>query len=335
MQTQRKAKRKLSNISFQHEGAHVALVSKDQGGPANGHDYALVMKANNFSKEFIEKAQRIKVEMELPEFLKRFYNMWYEDEAKELAKLFGWVDYEEMLDGVESALEGERSVEIVEVSPADYVRTKLQDVEQMTALAEAESLAATLASLTEAQYLTLLQDQEAVEKALKSKESNAVAPVAVAGDTSIAGEVKEEVSTSVTKNKDVNMTKQVEVNVEVVEKAQFESVQKALEEQTVALNKALETIAAFEQEKKAAIEKQRLADVKAAVKDESHAEVLFKAVKDATDEDFVAVVKALAAISIATEQSELFIEKGATVEEQAPVKTNPVEQILKSKYQSK
>ncbi|MGY2200514.1 hypothetical protein [Pseudomonas gingeri] len=31
-----KAKRRLTNITFEHEGAHIALVGKHQGGPANG-----------------------------------------------------------------------------------------------------------------------------------------------------------------------------------------------------------------------------------------------------------------------------------------------------------
>ena len=34
--TQPKAKRRLTNITFEHQGAHVALVSSAQGGPANG-----------------------------------------------------------------------------------------------------------------------------------------------------------------------------------------------------------------------------------------------------------------------------------------------------------
>lgn len=31
------AKRRLTNITFEHQGAHVALVGKHQGGAANGH----------------------------------------------------------------------------------------------------------------------------------------------------------------------------------------------------------------------------------------------------------------------------------------------------------
>ena len=33
------AKRRLTDINFNKEGAHVALVSKQHGGPANGHNY--------------------------------------------------------------------------------------------------------------------------------------------------------------------------------------------------------------------------------------------------------------------------------------------------------
>ena len=79
-----KAKRKLSNITFDHEGAHLALVSKQQKGPANGAGYALIMKAANRSPEFIEKVQQITVTMELPDFLSKFFCLW-EEEADVLA----------------------------------------------------------------------------------------------------------------------------------------------------------------------------------------------------------------------------------------------------------
>ena len=38
MTTKQKAKRALKDITFEHDGAHIALVSKEQGGPAHGHD---------------------------------------------------------------------------------------------------------------------------------------------------------------------------------------------------------------------------------------------------------------------------------------------------------
>ena len=72
--TNKKAKRVLKNIEFESsETSHIALVHKDQGGPASGADYRLVMKSNNFSPEFIQKMQSVQVTMPLPEFLQKFF----------------------------------------------------------------------------------------------------------------------------------------------------------------------------------------------------------------------------------------------------------------------
>ena len=65
-----KAKRRLSDISFSHEGAHLALCSKSQGA-ANNWNKALIMKGHNFSPEFIQKMQQIQVTYELPDFLRK------------------------------------------------------------------------------------------------------------------------------------------------------------------------------------------------------------------------------------------------------------------------
>lgn len=42
-----KAKRRLKDIDFSREDSHIALVHKDQGGPASGANYKLVLKALN------------------------------------------------------------------------------------------------------------------------------------------------------------------------------------------------------------------------------------------------------------------------------------------------
>ena len=52
-----KTKRKLSEIDFSREDAHIALVSKEQGGPANGADYALILKAANTPEEVQETVE--------------------------------------------------------------------------------------------------------------------------------------------------------------------------------------------------------------------------------------------------------------------------------------
>jgi len=359
-----KAKRRLKDISFEHEGAHVALVSKDQGGGANGHNYALCLKAHKFSEEFVEKASTIKIELDIVEYLQRFFNM-YEVDAEVLARALGYTTKRQekfALEQQDQTLEDQEQLidpeypdyESEEKDWEDYIQSRIASLEIMKNVYEADSIPEVLSKLDETQYLTFLQDQQKLEKAFKKidraektkqvakakTKSQSIAPEATVGDTpqdnASVGTKKVGVETSVTKNKEVNMTQEVktieqEVTVELVEKSALDSLQKALDDQKVALAKAMETIQQFEEEKKQGILKQRLADVKAAVENEAYAEVIFKAVKDSADEDFVAVVKALADIGLAAKQSEIFKEVGAVTEEQPVVIESPIAKALKAR----
>ena len=132
------------------------------------------------------------------------------------------------------------------------------------------------------------------------------------------------------------MTQEVqEIEQEVISKSQFEAIEKAFAEQKEELLKAQELIKQFQAEKQAAIEKARKDQVVQAVKDEAKAEILFKAVKDAQEEDFQAVVKALSELAIAVEKSNLFEEQGASGSEEEQPKEDPVAALLKSKYGKK
>lgn len=399
----RKAKRKLSDISFQHEGAHVALVSKEQGGPANLHDYALVLKANNFSEEFVEKMQQVRVTMELPDFLRKFFGM-YGDEVEILARMMG---YEKPESDDEEELQ----------SYEDYIQSKMEAFEILKSAHESDNLTAILSELDEEQYLAMLKDQEQLEKAFEllekaykpkvgdmvewnssggkatgkiervisegtlavpdtefsvkgtkenpaaliriyrdgeatetmvghkastlkkvakvSKESKLSAS-AEADDTSPASEVnEEEVSASINKE---NLEKSTmdENQKEMVEKATLDLLQKSFDEQKVALEKALETLAVYEAEKKAAIEKARKDQLVAAVKDEAKAETLFKAVKDVADEEFQAVVKTLTEMQESVEKSALFQEQGSSAQEETEViQESAVAKLLKAKQAKK
>lgn len=73
-------KRRLTNIDFSKEGAHVALVDK----AANGHD-VLIMKA--VEDEEINKAE-VQITLDVINFLTTFFNMW-SWEAATLAEIFG------------------------------------------------------------------------------------------------------------------------------------------------------------------------------------------------------------------------------------------------------
>ena len=305
MTTQQKAKRKLTNFDFSEEGSHLALVHKDQGGGANGYKTLVTKATAKYSPEFIQKAQRIKVEMELPEFLMRFYDMWWEEDAKELAKLFGWVDYSEMIDGLEETLEGETKVEVLETTPTDYVRGKLQNADRVAELSNTQDLASALAALTEVQYLMLLEDQQEVEKALRGGQKPKV-------------ESKKKTPTPVNKKADKAVHKKENDmsgdNTAMIEKAQYDAIQKALDEQKEQLEKATKALAEFEAKEKEAIAKARKADILAAVEAEDAAEKLFKAVGELAPEAFNDVVEVLKGLNVKVEKSLLFTEQGSKAE---------------------
>ena len=407
MATQRKAKRKLSDISFEKEGAHVALTSKQQGGPANTHDYALVLKANKFSEEFVQKMQQVRVTMELPDFLRKFFGM-YGDDVEILARMMGYEkpDMEEYSEPMESY--------------EDYIQSKMEAFEILKSAHEADSLADVLSALDETEYLAMLNDQERVEKAFEElqkaykpktgdmvqwnssggkakgkiehvmtegtlgvpgtefsinataenpaaliriyrddeptetlvghkastltkikkslEQESAPAASADGNDTSTNAGVEniEGVSTSVNKEELEKSKMEDEVKVETVEKAQFELVQKALDEQKVQLQKALDTIAQFEAEKKEAINKAKTEKVKAIVKDESKVEAIAKAALSLeSEDDFTAFLAAMEAMMTTVETSEMFVEKGASTQEETVVQESAVAKLLKAKQANK
>jgi hypothetical protein len=345
----RKAKRKLSNIDFSKQGSHIALVSTAQGGPASGHDYALVMKAVNFSEEFIQKASEIKVTLEITEFLRRFFNI-YSEEAEVLARALGFTTAMQdraAAEAVDDAIESEDEPSTYE----DYIQSKMEAFEVMKALYEADSIPEVLSKLDEDEYLAMLKDQERLEKAFKKitkdqKNSAKTIPVVKAGEGSTEAIAKAEqsddkteakVEPSETINKGTSMTKEVQVaeiekTVEVVEKSQLDAIQKAFNEQKEELQKALDLVAKFETERKEAIRKARLEQVKTAVKDQAKAEVLFKALGLVEDEtDFQAVVKTLADMQAVIEKSDLFVEQGVQVEADEKVKESAVARVIKAR----
>lgn len=322
-----KLKRRLSDISFEHEGAHIALCSKEQQA-ANNYNTALIMKSTaQFSDEFIQKMQEITVTMELPDFLEKFFYL-YEEEAEVLAGMMGWVEEED--------------------SPADetaevFARKKIKSYEVMKSLATAESIAKGLSELSEDEYLQVLKDQAALEKIFKKydKEKNkAPKETPKKPKAKVIAKAKPEDS----KQESTNMSTTVEVQevektVEMVEKSQYESLQEILKAQEVELKKFRELAESLAAEKKAAVLKSRRAALDVIVKETSKAEVLFKALSLVEDEaEYTEVLKALEALVALAEKNELFVEKGFSVEQEAPaddVKESAVAKLIKSKHNIK
>ena len=356
MTEQVKPKRKLKNIDFSSDSAHIALCHKDQG-VANMQDYALVIKNMEFSEEFIEKIQQVRVTMELPDFLRRFFGM-YVDDCEILARLMG---YEKSEDDEECEVE----------TYEDYIQSKMQSFEILKAAYESEDIASIMKRLSEDQYLAILQDQEQIEKAFskydsKKKESeektakdkkkpkvkttrsyesaNTMVSKSDSPNVADAAEVETPIASGdkwvtnpvvKTKQKEKLMTQEVKVveqvvETEMIEKSAFELLQKQAAEQADILKAALAELEVFKAEKAALIAKGRKQSLVEAVKVEDQAEALFKAVGDLADEKFDAVVAVVKQLVAQVEKSDLFIEKGAAVDTQPEQeKESAVARILK------
>lgn len=331
----RTPKRKLKDISFDHEGAHLALVSDQlNGGPANLQPNALFLKAiEGFSEEILEKASQVTVTLAIEEFLQKFFNTYYED-AEVLARAMGYttraMDYAEE-EKAEEATEGEDESED-EYTYESYIQKRLSSFSIMKAMKDASGDTSVMANLSGEDYLALLQDQAQIEKAFDEvaelkkatkvevrKESDLKASASGSDTQQNAGvEKKVEPSGSVSQvnkgnymaDKEVK-TVVADVEKELVEKSVLVDLQKAMEEQAVELQKARELVKQFEQEKKDAITKARKEKLSAAVKNEEQAAALFKGANLLEDADFEAFVKAVADIQAVADQSDLFKSVGA------------------------
>jgi len=309
-----KAKRKLSEISFDHEGAHLALCSKSQGA-ANNWNKALIMKGHNFSPEFIQKMQEIQITMQLPEFLEKFFYIWGED-AKFLAGLMGWVE------------PPEEDVQEAKDEYMNWVEDRFTSFSIIKSLHEAKNLPESLSKLTEQDYLDLITDQVEIEKALKEFDKKK-------SDTSIKVE-KTKVEASASKPKKTK-EKQMTQETEMVEKSALTAIEKAMQETQVELQKAKELVKQFEDEKKQAIVKSKTDAVKAVVKDEKQSAVIVKAALALeSQEDFDALVEVFKSMNALVEKSALFTEQGVSAEagEDKPGETKLMK-ALKAKHQVK
>ena len=313
METKPKAKRKLKEISFDGESAHIALVSKEQGGPANGADYSLILKnTEGRSQEFIEKASKIQVTMDIVEFIERFFSVWGSD-ALVLASLMGYEKEESEDDDWDYD---------------DWIQEKVNSFQILKGLNEADNKVSALSKLTEQDYLSVLTDQAVIEKALTELAKGST-PKA---DTSTKVEnTKVEASASRKKNKEKNMT---QATPEMVEKSALTAIEKQMQETQVELQKAKELVKQYEAEKKQAIVKSKTDAVTAVVKDEKQAAVIAKAALALeSDEDFTAFVEVVKALQAQVEASDAFKEIGASASaDETKTEESSLTKLIKSKF---
>ena len=307
-QTKPRAKRKLKGFDFEKSGAAVALVGPSVGGPANGIP-TLIAKANNFSPEFIKKAQEVQITMELPDFLEKFFYIWGDD-AEFLAGLMGWVE------------PPENEVQEAKDEYQNWVEERFTSFSIIKSLHEADNLPEALSRLTEQDYLDVLNDQVVIEKALKEFDDKS--------DTSTKS-VEKQVEASASKK--TKKEKQMTQATDMVEKEKLVAVEKALNDQKVELEKALAQVKQFEEAQKQAIVKSKTDAVTAVLKDEKEATVVVKAVLALGEEDGVELLNIFKAKEVLIEKSKAFEELGASTsaEEDKPQESK-LAQVIKSKY---
>ena len=323
MTEQRKAKRKLTDINFENEGSHLALVHKDQGGAASGYKTLVMKSVDNRYPEFIEKASQVKVTLSLPDFLEKFFHVWGED-AELLATLFGYEPSEDESEEYstqsfwswyrEKAMEhgavdswGDPITRPTSQDRKEWVEDQLQGIEILKSATLAKGSADFINSLTEEQYLNLLKDQQFIEKSFKLQE------VKKDLDGESGGKPTKGVNPKQTKASKAD-TQENEMTQETIEKAQYDAKEVELQKALADIQKAKEEIELFKAKEKEAVEKAREAEVVAAVVDVDASAKLFKAVKDLDAEAFKDVVDVVKALTAKVDESEMFKEKGSPEE---------------------
>lgn len=292
------AKRRLTDINFNYDGAHVALVGKHQGGPANGVTTLITKATNSISEEVIEKASTVTVSMQFPEFLRKFFGMYWDDAE------------------VLSAAMGYGRTEYPDVEVKDYIDQRIESISIMKSVYRAQDLEKALSELTPEQTLALLKDQEMLEKALENLP-----------DTNQINEEEPQVET-ILKSAHEEFVEKAVGDAVAVEKAAYAAQEEILK----AVQAELEVL---KSEKQAAVVKARQ-DALTAVVAADRVEGLMKAFAALNEEDFALAVEALNIQKAAADNSEMFVETGVQGAGDAlKEEEDRTMAILKAKYPTK
>lgn len=276
------AKRRLTDINFEHEGAHVALVGKHQGGPANGVTTLITKATNTIEKDLIEKATTVTVEMQFPEFLRRFFGLYWDDaEVLSVAMGYGRTEYPD--DDVK-----------------DYIDQRVESISILKSVYLAQDLEKALAALTPEQNVAIMADQEMLEKALKSiPEKTQIKHEDTPLETILKSAHIEALADAVAVEKAASV-------------AAVAVIQKALDDQALVLKAAQDSLAVFETAAVAAkveARKSALADAKVP---SDQAEAVLKSLEALPDEAFASTVALMKSLASAVDNSDLMTETGVS-----------------------
>lgn len=284
----KKAKRVITEFDFEKEGASVHLVSKKQGGAANG--FTTLIKKSKATEQLPDvedvtiqkKLEQIKVTMSMEEFLRKFFNMYYDD-AELLTAMLGFqTEYE-------AYMETEKE-ESEPYSHADYIASKLSGFEIMKSVHEGKYEDASALDI-----VTILELQENLENKLNEEMMDKIS-------------IEKSRFTEL-ESKELDLTKALEDK-------------QALEAQVEALEAELTVIKQAKVEADTAAMKARIEGLVAEDKIETMAKSLLAMDKESAD----LFVASLESAKNTKEESDLFVEKSA--EGEPEVKTEQEEKDL-------
>lgn len=299
------AKRRLTDIKFEHEGAHVALVSKHQGGPANGVTTLITKATNNITQEQIEKATTVTVEMQFPEFLRKFFGLYWDD-AEVLSSVMGY-----------------GRTEYPDTTEKDWIDQKVESIKLMKSVYKAQDVEKALAALTPEQTLALLADQEMLEKAFK----------ALPEQTKIKHEEEVTQMEQILKSAHLEALADAVAVEKAAGAAAVAEIQKSLDAQVELLKAATAELEVFKAAATAAKVEARKAALTDAKVSADKVETVLKSLAALDDEAFAATVETMKALSSAVDASDMMTETGvagAGAESQEEVDRTTA--ILKARY---
>lgn len=298
------AKRRLTDIKFEHEGAHVALVSKHQGGPANGVTTLITKATNNITQEQIEKATTVTVEMQSPEFLRKFFGLYWDD-AEVLSSVMGY-----------------GRTEYPDTTEKDWIDQKVESITLMKSVYKAQDVEKALAALTPEQTLALMADQEMLEKAFK----------ALPEQTQIKHEEESQME-QILKSAHIEALADAVAVEKAAGVAAVAEIQKSLDAQVELLKSATAELEVFKAAAATAKVEARKAALTGAKVSADKVEAVLKSLAALDDEAFAATVETMKALSSAVDASDMMTETGvagAGAESQEEVDRTTA--ILKARY---
>jgi hypothetical protein len=300
------AKRRLTDIKFEHEGAHVALVSKHQGGPANGVTTLITKATNKITQEQIDKATTVTVEMQFPEFLRKFFGLYWDDaEVLSVAMGYGRTEYEDE-----------------EVEVKDWIDRRVESINILKSVYRAENLEKALSDLTPEQTLAILNDQAMLEKALES----------VPEQTKLKHEEESQME-QILKSAHLEALADAVAVEKAASVTAVSEIQKSLDAQVELLKAATAELEVFKSAAVAAKVEARKAALTDAKVSADKVEAVLKSLSALDDEAFAATVETMKALSSAVDASEMMTETGvagAGAESQEEVDRTTA--ILKARY---